>query len=40
MILFLDTVSPLPEFCLIEDNKIIFSNQILSNQSEKMSDLY
>ena len=39
MILFLDTVSPLPEFCLIEDNKIIYSNQILSNQSEKMSDL-
>ena len=39
MILFLDTVSPLPEFSLIEDNKIIYSNKILSNNDEKMSDL-
>lgn len=39
MILFLDTVSSLPEFSIIEDNKIIHSNQILSNQNEKMSDL-
>ena len=39
MILFLDTVSSLPEFSIIEDNKIIYSNQILSNQNEKMSDL-
>jgi len=39
VILFLDTVSSLPEFSIIEDNKIIHSNQILSNQNEKMSDL-
>jgi tRNA A37 threonylcarbamoyladenosine modification protein TsaB len=39
VILFLDTVSSLPEFSIIEDNKIIHSNQILSNQNEQMSDL-
>jgi len=38
MILFLDTVSPLPEFSLIEDNKIIYSKKILTNDSDKMSD--
>ncbi len=38
MILFLDTVSPLPEFSLIADNKIIFSKKIINNQHEKMSD--
>jgi len=39
MILFLDTVSPLPEFSLIQDNKIIHSKKILTNDSDKMSDL-
>ena len=39
MILFLDTVSSLPEFSIIEDNNIIFSREILSNKEEKMSDL-
>ena len=38
MILFLDIVSPLPEFSLIENNKIIFSKKILSNNLDKMSD--
>ena len=38
MILFLDTVSPLPEFSLIGDNKIIFSKKIINNHHEKMSD--
>lgn len=38
MILFLDVVSPLPEFSLIEDNKIIFSKKILTNSFDKMSD--
>ena len=38
MILFLDTVSPLPEFSLIEDNKFIFSKKIINNHHEKMSD--
>ena len=38
MILFLDTVSSLPEFSLIGDNKIIFSKKIINNHHEKMSD--
>ena len=38
MILFLDTVSPLPEFSLIEDNNIIFTKKILTNNHDKMSD--
>jgi len=38
MILFLDTVSPLPEFSLIEDNKVIYSLKILNNDYQKMSD--
>ena len=38
MILFLDTVSPLPEFSLIQDNKIIYSKKILTNDLDKMSD--
>ena len=38
MILFLDTVSSLPEFFLIEDNKIISSKKIIDNSHEKMSD--
>ena len=38
MILFFDTVSHLPEFCLIEDNKILFSKKILDDHDDKMSD--
>ena len=38
MILFLDTVSSLPEFSLIKDNKIIYSKKILSKNKGKMSD--
>lgn len=38
MILFLDTVSPLPEFSLIKDNKIIYSKKILNSEFDKMSD--
>ena len=38
MILFLDTVSPLPEFSLIEDNKVVYSLKILKNNNQKMSD--
>ena len=38
MILFLDTVSSLPEFSLIEDNKIIYSHKILGKHNDKMSD--
>ena len=39
MILFLDTVSSLPEFSIFEDNKIVYSKKILKNETEKMSDL-
>jgi len=38
MIMFLDTVSSLPEFSIIEDNKIVFSKIILENDNNKMSD--
>ena len=38
MILFLDTVSPLPVFSVIEENKVIKSIQILSKNSKKISD--
>ena len=38
MILFLDTISPLPEFTLIKDNKIIFSKKIIEKFNDKMSD--
>ena len=38
MIMFLDTVSSLPEFSIIEDNKIVFSKKILENDNSKMSD--
>ena len=38
MILFLDTVSTLPEFSIIQDNKIIYSQKILSNDNFKLSD--
>jgi len=38
MILFFDTVSHLPEFCLIEDNKILYSKRILDDHDDKMSD--
>mgnify|MGYP006113288345 FL=1 len=38
MILFLDTVSPLPEFSVIEDNKVVYSLKILNNNNQKMSD--
>ena len=38
MILFFDTVSHLPEFCLIEDNKILFSKRIINDHRDKMSD--
>ena len=38
MILFLDTVSPSPEFCVIKDDKVIQSIQILDEKSNKISD--
>ena len=38
MILFLDTVSSLPEFSLIEDNKLLYTQKIIGNDQEKMSE--
>ena len=38
MILFLDSISSLPEFSIIEDNKIIYSSKVLQNSTERMSD--
>ena len=38
MLLFLDVISPIPEFFVIEDNKVIFHEKIVSNQFEKLSD--
>ena len=37
MILFLDTVSPLPVFSVIEENKVVKSIKILSKNSKKIS---
>ena len=38
MFLFLDVVSPIPEFHLIKDKKIIVSTKIIENNDEKLSD--
>ena len=38
MFLFLDVVSPIPEFHLIKDKKIIVSIKITENNDEKLSD--
>ena len=38
MLLFLDVISPLPEFLLIEDNKVILQRKIINKESEKLSD--
>ena len=38
MILFLDTISSLPEFSLIGDNKLVYSKKIIHSSHEKMSD--
>tara|TARA_B100000965_G_C19408963_1_gene676756 strand:- start:5 stop:619 length:615 start_codon:yes stop_codon:yes gene_type:complete len=38
MILYLDVVSSIPEFSIIEDNKIILSTKIIHSVDEKLSD--
>ncbi len=38
MLLFLDVISPIPEFSIIEDNKLILNLKITKNQEEKLSD--
>ncbi len=38
MLLFLDVISPLPEFFVIEDNKLILQRKIIQNSDDKLSD--
>ena len=38
MFLFLDVVSPIPEFLVIEDNKLVLQTKIISEETHKLSD--
>ena len=38
MLLFLDVISPIPEFCVIDDNKVILQEKIIQNETDKLSD--
>ena len=38
MLLFLDVVSPIPEFFVIEDNKLIYNQKITKKPQDKLSD--
>ncbi len=38
MLLFLDVISPIPEFCVIDDNKVILKEKIIQNESDRLSD--
>ncbi len=38
MLLFLDVISPIPEFSVIDENKIIFSKKIIDKNQDKLSD--
>ena len=38
MLLFLDIISSIPEFCVIEDNKIILQQKITQSETDKLSD--
>ena len=38
MILFLDVISTIPEFSLIDENKIIYSRSIINLNGDKLSD--
>ncbi len=38
MLLFLDVVSPIPEFFIIEDNKLIYNQKITKKPEDKLSD--
>ena len=38
MLLFLDVISPIPEFCVIDDNKIILQEKIILNETDRLSD--
>ena len=38
MLLFLDVISPIPEFCVIDDNKVILKEKIIKNETDRLSD--
>ena len=38
MLLFLDVISSIPEFCVIEDNKLILQQKITQDETDKLSD--
>ena len=38
MLLFLDVISPIPEFCVIDDNKLILKEKIIQNETDRLSD--
>ena len=38
MLLFLDVISSIPEFCVIDDNKVILKEKIIKNETERLSD--
>ena len=38
MLLFLDVISPIPEFCVIDDNKVILKEKIIQNETDRLSD--
>ncbi len=38
MLLFLDIISSIPEFCVIDDNKIILRQKITQSETDKLSD--
>jgi len=38
MLLFLDIISSIPEFSVIDDNKVILQDKIIQSEAEKLSD--
>jgi len=38
MLLFLDVISPIPEFCVIDDNKVILKQKITQDETDRLSD--
>ena len=38
MLLFLDIISSIPEFCVIDDNKIILQQKITQDETDRLSD--
>ena len=38
MLLFLDVIAPIPEFCVIDDKKIILREKIIQNETDRLSD--